>query len=241
MPRHSNKYALFLICLIVLSNARGSAHSQAYQVAGDISGECGNSVPKTGEMFGALRLGNPVEFDDGIGITGGKCFPLYAGQKLLTWLSTYQRVGARVFVQRCVENRSVTDVAPEHKGGFVEDEYEEMLSTGEEGAATFTRLDIPLWSEFSRPAFCNFHIAYWGIEPDSGGHFKVYAVVFDLNAGEVVRKELAGVTQIESDGRDFFPEPIWEADGQSVRFDNATPAEGTSKLRDGRRSIKLTI
>jgi hypothetical protein len=58
---------------------------------------------------------------------------------------------------------------------------------------------------------------------------KIYAVIFDLNAGKVVRKELLGTVEIESDSRSFFPPPRWDASGATVSF-NADVTKNSARL-----------
>lgn len=230
--------------LSLLVSPRPASHVLKTLPAAAVNGcaVCDGRTPEEGALSSKLRLGKPVEFDDGVGINDGRCFPLYAGDKLLTWLYRYHQVGAQTYVLRCVENSSLAASTPASMGGYVASAYVELIWPREGGAATFNKLDLPLWSEYSNPAFCNSHVAYWGTEPGDEGQVKIYGILLDLNSKEVVKKEFLGTLKIESDSRSFFAAPKWEGDGQMVLFDNAAGkeiiADGDTKLRRVILSVK---
>ncbi|HLL75013.1 MAG TPA: hypothetical protein VK421_07080 [Pyrinomonadaceae bacterium] len=202
--------------------------------------KCGKTVPREGPVAGrgGLRLGNPVEFDDGVGISGGRCYPLYARGVFVAWVDSLHAAGPKLFVRRCVEESSITDVPAGARGGRVEVFYEEMVASGPAGEFRFDPLEPPLWEWFANPSFCGSSAAYWGVEVTQGAPTKVYAVVFDLAARRVVKREYLGAVLIESDSRGFFPAPAWRATGNSVTFD-AGRAERS--VTPGLRKVTLSL
>lgn len=222
---------LTLALLLLTTHARPHASPHAAKdaaataTAASACRHCGEAVLREGRLFadGRLRLGKPAEFDDGVGISGGRCYPLYDGGELLAWLDAYHAVGPRTFLRRCVEDPSLKNVAPGSRGGYVGDAFDELRPGAGGRRAQFVKLEPPLWSEFANPAFCGEHLAYWGAEFSEGGPVKVFAVVYDLVAGAVVRREPVGTARPESDSRGFFTPPRWGDDGLSVTFD---PGDG---------------
>jgi hypothetical protein len=227
-----NTYGLLLLLLLTgaltIRNASADGCGE-----GPPARKCATSALKEGPIPGreGLRLGKPVKFDDGVGISQGECFPLYSGDKLVTWLDSMHAVGSRLFVRRCLEDASITDTPAGAKGGAVEDAYDELVASDGHDGFKFNELAPPHWSLFSNPSFCESFVAYWGSELTGKSPAKVYAVIFDLSAGKVVRKELLGTVEIESDSRSFFPQPRWNASGVTVTFD----ADAT------KRSVKLGL
>jgi hypothetical protein len=220
-----------LAVLVTLVSPHASRHPMANGApppAACASRRCDEVVPREGQLLlvRRLRLGKPVEFDDGLGINGGICYPLYDGGRLLAWLDSYHQAGGRLFVRRCVEEFSIKDLAPGSKGGAVADAFDELRLEGDGRQPKFVQLDPPRWSEFANPSFCNRYLAYWGMEFRKNEPVKVFAVVFDLSAGQVLRQELLGSLQLESDSRSFFARPRWGAADKSVTFDPG-PRGGT--------------
>lgn len=187
-----------------------------------------------------LRLGRPVEFDDNFGISSGRCYPLYVGNRFAAWVNELREAGSKILIRRCTEDTSGIDVESGAKAGRVKDSYEEMTVRRDEKFA-FRETQFTLWSEFANPKFCGSTVAYWGTESAPGAIAKVYAILFDADADRLIRKELVGATQIESDSRDFFAPPIWNASGTSALFDTApmpTSYTGRSKLKRVRLSMR---
>ncbi|MBV9927831.1 MAG: hypothetical protein JOZ96_22620 [Acidobacteria bacterium] len=186
--------------------------------------KCADSPLKEGAVAGRddLRLGPPVVFDDGVGITTGRCHQLSAGGRALAWVIDVREAAGRLLVWRCVEDPAVTDVEPGARGGYFAEGYEELTSSG--GTYSFKEVRLPLWGHFSNPSFCGAGLAYWGTEPARGGKVRAYAMLFDLGPMRLTGKRLAGTLAIESDSPDFFPPPRWSATGAAVTFDaGATP------------------
>jgi hypothetical protein len=221
--------------LLLLSLLAGTLLIQNASADGCVEGatgrKCATSALKEGPVPGreGLRLGKPVKFDDGVGISQGECFPLYSSDKLVTWLDSMHATGSRLFVRRCLEDASITDTPAGSKGGAIEDAYDELVASDGNDGFKFNELTPPHWSLFSNPSFCESSIAYWGTELKEKSPTKIYAVIFDLNAGKVVRKELLGTVEIESDSRGFFPRPRWDDSGTTVTFD-ADAAKRSVKL-----------
>lgn len=227
-----NTYRLLLLSLLagalVVQDALADGCGEGATVR-----KCATRALQEGQVSGreGLRLGKPMKFDDGVGISSGECFPLYSGDKLVTWLDSMHAVGSKLFVRRCLEDASISDIPAGSKGGVIEDAYDELVATDGESEFKFNELTPPHWSRFSSPSFCEYSVAYWGTELTQKAPAKVYAVILDLNTGQVVRKELLGTVEIESDSRSFFPPPRWDASGKTVIFD----ADAT------RRSVKLGL
>jgi hypothetical protein len=181
---------------------------------------CGVGVLREGAIpSGRLRLGPPSEFDDGVGINAGRCFPLYDGGRLVTWLNSYHLAKTRLLVRRCVEGTAgAPAVTTGGRPGWVEDGFVELRFDGR-GRAQFLKFEPPLWSEFSSPSFCGARVAYWGTESRADGRVGVHAVLFDLGSMRVLRRAFLGHTPLESDSRDFFTPPRWNAGARSVAFD----------------------
>lgn len=194
--------------------------------------ECGVAEPNEGPLpFNRkFRLGKPVDFDDGSGINGGLCFPLYEGSRLVTWLDSYHQSGTRVYFRRCIEDRSITkrsEIGVGNKSGYVEETYTE-LQPGNKNMK-FVELRAPFWSDFASPSFCRLFVAYWGTKFKKERPAEVYAVVLNLKTKKVIKKIFLGATQIESDSRAYFPRPRWAPGGNEVRFDNFV-GEGESRI-----------
>lgn len=200
--------------------------------------KCATTALKEGPVAGreGLRLGKPVKFDDGMGISQGECFPLYSGDKLVTWLDSMHSAGSKLFFRRCLEDASIADAPAGTKGGAIEDAYDELVASDGNGWFKFNDLTLPLWSVFSNPSFCESSVAYWGMELPAKEPAKVYAVILDLNIGQVVKKELLGTVEIESDSRSFFPPPRWDAAGATVAFE-ADVAKRSIKLGLNRATL----
>ena len=202
--------------------------------------KCGKAALKEGPVAarGGLRLGRPVEFDDGVGISGGLCYPLYARGVFVAWVDSLHAAGSKLFVRGCVEDPSITDAPAGAKGGSVEEVYEEMAADGSPERFRFQPLVPPLWSGFANASFCGRSVAYWGAEFAEGAPTKVYAMIFDLPTRRVVRKEYLGAVRIESDSRGFLPSPAWRAAGDGVTFD-ADRAKRSIKL--GLKKVTLSL
>ena len=219
------KTSLFtLTLLLTLVSPHASRHPMSNGATPPAARACrqgGEVVAREGQLLlaGKLRLGKPVEFDEGLGINGGICYPLYEGDRLLAWLDSYHQADGRLFVRRCVEDFSIKDLATGSKGGAVSDAFDELRLEGDGRQPKFVQLDPPRWSEFANPSFCNRYLAYWGMEFREDEPVKVFAVVFDLSSGQVLRQELLGSLQLESDSRSFFARPRWGAADKSVTFD----------------------
>jgi hypothetical protein len=86
-------------------------------------------IEKGTDLPSKLRPGKPVTFDDGVGISQGKCFPLYSGDKLVTWLDSMHATGSKLFVRRRLEDASITGTPAGSKGGAIEDAYDELVAS----------------------------------------------------------------------------------------------------------------
>lgn len=194
---------------------------------------CGVSMPQEGSLTSRrnLRLGAPVLFDDGVGISSGRCFPLFDGSRLVTWLHAYHQAEHRLFVQRC-EEAAVGEGVSGSRSGAIAETYVEL--TFDQGRTDFGELPTPSWSEFSNPSFCGTRMAYWGVRFDGNEPLTVQAIVFDLATGRVVKQAVLGQILPESDSRDFFVRPRWSVDGASVSFCGRPGGAGAPPLPDHR-------
>ena len=234
-----------LLLSVSLTSQAAPDGAHAFTSSGAEGGQqCDIARPRAGVLpFNSkLRLGEPVEFDDGVGINGGLCFPLYAGRRLVTWLDSYHRVGTRIYLRRCIEDaaaRERLEAPVNSRSGYVEETFRELLWRKRD--FKFAARSFPLWGSFASPSFCRSYVAYWGTAFNGDGTGRVYAIVLDLKTRRVVRRVFLGATRIESDSRAFFPEPKWSPDGGSVRFDNFV-GEGESRIeRAGIRQAVVSL
>jgi hypothetical protein len=201
-------------------------------------GTCGTDELHTGPLDAKhhLRLGTPALFDDGVGIESGTCFPLFNGDRLVTWLHAYHQFGVNRYVlQRC-EETSAESVAPGSRNGAIAEEYDE-LTFDAAGHPVFAGLSAPSWSGFSNPAFCGAHVAYWGMTFDESRPARVDAILFDLATNRVVRREPLGAVDVESDSREYLQRPRWSSDARSVSFCSRT--SGSAENGVGSRRLEL--
>jgi hypothetical protein len=156
-----------------------------------------------------------------MGIYGGCCHALYDGAQFVSWVDMFHQAGSRTILRRCVEIPGLVDVGPGSKGGAIEEDLEELRFAGQPRRPTFVKFDLPLWSEFANASFSGAYLAYWGAAFEADKPVRVFAVVFDVGAGRVVRQEALGSVHLEADSHTFFARPLWSADGARVIFDAA--------------------
>lgn len=199
---------------------------------------CANGTLKEGPVRfrKSLRLGRPAEFDDGLGISIGRCYPLYVRNKLVIWVNEMHAVGSKILVRHCTEDASVTDVEAGARGGHISDDYGEIAVVSEKGKLIYKEVSLPLWSVFANPAFCGSTVAYWGVEGATNSAKNIYAVLFDLNEGKVLEKQFVGAVQIESDSRSFFSQPAWKV--SVVTFN---PGRVSDSSGNNLQSIDLSV
>lgn len=179
---------------------------------------CGTGELRAGILPGStgLRLGEPVQFDDGVGIASGRCAALFDGDTLVAWIHAYHQADSRLLVQTCGKIADDGSIASGSVSGAVSDEYVELVSTGVQ--PQLRALAAPMWSTFANPAFCRSQVAYWGVAAAENGPMDIHAVVYDLIGDRVVEDRNLGSMSPESDSRDFFQRPQWSADARSVFF-----------------------
>lgn len=202
--------------LVLLACVGITAASSAISDAPD--SQCGIAPLRGSVLPGIpnLRLGEPVAFDDGVGIDAGLCARLSDGNQFVTWVHAYHQVGSRLFVQRCETTEPSTQTDSESVSGAVSEDYVELVLKGAQ--AEFRALPAPMWSAFSNPSFCRSHMAYWATEFPDNQPMVVHAVVYDLIGDRVVKDAIVGSTLPESDSRDFFEQPQWSTDARTVFF-----------------------
>lgn len=207
-----SRRALIVLLACVGITAASSAMSDAP------ASQCGIEPLREGVLPGIpnLRLGEPVAFDDGMGIDAGLCARLLDGDEFVTWVHAYHQVGSRLFVQRCETTEPSVPTDSGSVSGAVSQDFVELVL--KRARAEFRALPAPMWSAFSNPAFCRSHMAYWGAEFPDNQPMVVHAVVYDLIGERVVKDAILGSKFPESDSRDFFEQPQWSADGGKVFF-----------------------
>lgn len=212
---------------------------QAYAVNATEYGQCGASELRAGPILGLtheLRLGAPVLFDDGVGINSGLCFPLSDGDEFISWVHALHKAGPRLYLQRCEELTMVKGISPDSRGGAIAEQYVRVEFDTEE-RPVFTELSAPAWSGYANPAFCGTRIAYWGLHFRNGQSAQVDAIVMDLTDRHVVRQVVLGSAVLESDSRDFFERPRWNANGKAVSFCGRCEGSADAQVRVGSRRL----
>lgn len=231
----SSRRAVILLLAGVGITASGAAMSDAPSPS-----QCAVGVLREGVLPGNvnLRLGEPVEFDDGVGIASGRCAALFDGNQLLAWIHAYHQAGSRLFVQTCEKIADDGLIAPGSVSGAVSEEYVELVSTG--GRPQLRALPAPMWSMFANPVFCRSHMAYWGTEFPPNQPMIVHALVYDLIGERVVKDRILGSILPRSDSRGFFERPRWSADARTVVFPEREDANGDSHIEGHQFELEVS-
>lgn len=219
-----------VLVTVVSSCGRGGAGAEMIQSSSSASTPTSAPAPQLVLARGSFlpiegaRLGVPIKFENEVDATS--CFPLLVTDIVVAWLASAHVAGGELLVNRCVEfDPSIEQTAGNRHGAALEVWERARLSTDRASLVT-TPLGATEWGLFANPSLCGTRIAYWGLRKDG----RLNARIFDVTASKEVASRSIGTVMLETDARDAFARPRWNAQCSSASFSAEPFVRGTWTL-----------
>lgn len=232
-PRISTSLVIGLVAVLVSvasSCGRGGAGAEMLQCSSGASAPTSAPTPQLVLATGPFpriedaRLGVPIKFENEVDTTS--CFPLLVSDIVVAWLAHAHVAAGELLVNRCVEyDPSIEQTAGNRHGGALE-VWERVRLSADKLSLVTTPLGAIEWGLFSNPSFCGTRVAYWGLQKDG----RLSARIFDVTSSKEVASRSIGTVMLETDARDAFARPRWNAQCSSASFSAEPFVRGTWTL-----------